>query len=143
MNRSRSTITREVNKWVQSHRDKYAAELAHWYAKEDYLNKRNTDKISTYKRLRLYVYRRLLSEWTPEQIAGKLKLEYPNDPIMSISQESIYRNIYTQLQASLYKKLIKLLVRKKLDVDPLKKDGELEAKSSTRSVLTIDLSIFY
>ena len=110
-----------MNKWVQSDRDKYSAELAHWNAKDDYLNKRNTDKISNHKKLRFYVYKGLLSQWTPEQIAGKLKLDYPNDPIMSISHESIYRYIYTQPQASLNKKLIKLLVRKKTRRRPAKK----------------------
>lgn len=113
LNRSRSTITREVNKWVQTDGDNYSAELANWNAKDDYLNKRNTDKISIHKKLRIYVFKGLLSQWTPEQIAGKLKLEYPNDPIMSISHESIYRYIYTQPQARLNKKLINLLVRKK------------------------------
>ena len=113
LNRSRSTITREVNKWVQTDKDKYAAELANWNAKDDYLNKRNTDKISIHKKLRVYVFKGLLSQWTPEQIAGKLKLDFPNDPIMSISHESIYRYIYTQPQARLNKKLINLLVRKK------------------------------
>ena len=121
LNRSRSTITREVNKWVQSDSDKYAAELAHWCAKQDYLNKRNTDKISNHKRLRRYVFRALLSQWTPEQIAGRLKNDFPNDPIMSISHESIYRYIYTRPQASLNKKLIKLLVRKKTRRRPPKK----------------------
>lgn len=121
LNRARSTITREVNKWVQSDKDKYSADLAHWNAKDDYLNKRNLDKISIYKRLRFYVYKGLLSDWTPEQISGKLKLEYPNDPIMSISHESIYRYIYTRPQASLNKKLIKLLVRKKTRRRPSKK----------------------
>ena len=109
LNRARSTITREVNKWVQSDRDKYSSNLAHWIAKDDYLNKRNTDRISTHQKLRFYVYKGLLSEWTPEQIAGKIKLEYPNDPIMSISHESIYRYIYTHPQASLNKKLIKTI----------------------------------
>ncbi len=113
LNRARSTITREVNKWVQSDKDKYSAELANWNAKDDYLNKRNTDKISIHKKLRIYVFKGLLLQWTPEQIAGKLKLEYPNDPIMSISHESIYRYIYTYPQARLNKKLINLLVRKK------------------------------
>lgn len=113
LNRARSTITREVNKWVESDKDKYSAELANWNAKDDYLNKRNTDKISIHKKLRIYVFKGLLLQWTPEQIAGKLKLEYPNDPIMSISHESIYRYIYTQPQARLNKKLINLLVRKK------------------------------
>ncbi|CAM1363254.1 IS30 transposase; CP4-6 prophage [Tenacibaculum soleae] len=121
LNRSRSTITREVNKWVQTDKDKYSAELANWNAKDDYLNKRNTDKISIHKKLRIYVFKGLLSQWTPEQIAGKLKLDFPNDPIMSISHESIYRYIYTQPQARLNKKLINLLVRKKTRRRPTKK----------------------
>ncbi len=37
LNRSRSTINREVNKWVQSDKDTYAAELANWNAKDDWL----------------------------------------------------------------------------------------------------------
>lgn len=113
LNRARSTISREINKWVQDKTHKYNADLAHWCAKDDYLNKRNLDKISTYKSLRYYVFKGLLNQWTPEQIAGRLKQQYPNDPIMSISHESIYRYIYTQPQARLNKKLIKLLVRKK------------------------------
>ena len=121
LNRSRSTITREVNKWVQTDKDKYSAELANWNAKDDYLNKRNTDKISIHKKLRVYVFKGLLSQWAPEQIAGKLKLDFPNDPIMSISHESIYRYIYTQPQARLNKKLINLLVRKKTRRRPPKK----------------------
>ena len=121
LNRARSTISREVNKWVQSDKNKYSADLAHWNAKDDYLNKRNLDKISTYKPLKFYVYKGLLSNWTPEQIAGRIKEKYPNDPIMSISHESIYRYIYTHPQASLNKKLIKLLVRKKTRRRPSKK----------------------
>lgn len=113
LGRSRSTIGREVNKWIQSKKDNYDAELAHWCAKEDYLNKRNLDKISTYKSLKFFVYRGLLSNWTPEQISGRLKELFPNDPIMSISHEAIYRHIYTRPQARLNKKLINLLVRKK------------------------------
>ena len=113
LGRTRSTIGREVNKWVQKKQDNYDAELAHWCAKEDYLNKRNLDKISTYPLLKFFVYSRLLSNWTPEQISGRLKELYPNDPIMSISHEAIYRHIYTRPQARLNKKLINLLVRKK------------------------------
>lgn len=121
LGRSPSTIGREVNKWVQTKKDNYDAELAHWCAKEDYLNKRNLDKISTYSLLKFFVYRGLLSNWSPEQISGRLKELYPNDPIMSISHEAIYRHIYTRPQASLNKKLIKLLVRKKTRRRPHKK----------------------
>lgn len=121
LNRARSTIGREINKWVQNKEDNYNAELAHWNAKDDYANKRNRDKISTHSLLRFFVYKGLLSNWTPEQISGRLKELYPNDPIMSISHEAIYRHIYTHPQASLNKKLIKLLVRKKTRRRPSKK----------------------
>lgn len=113
LGRSRSTIGREINKWIQTKKDIYDAELAHWCAKEDYLNKRNLDKISTYPLLKIFVYRGLLSNWTPEQISARLKELFPNDSIMSISHEAIYKHIYTRPQARLNKKLIKLLVRKK------------------------------
>ena len=82
LNRSRSKISREVNKWVINKADKYNADLANWCAKDDFLNKRNTDKISTHKKIRFYIFKRLLSGSTPEQIAGRLKLEYPNNVII-------------------------------------------------------------
>jgi len=121
LKRSRSTISREINKLVIKPNDKYDAVLSHWCAKDDYLNKRNLDKISTYNKLKIFVYKGLLSEWTPEQISGRIKELYPNDPIMSISYEAIYKHIYTRPQASLNKKLIKLLVRKKTRRRPNKK----------------------
>ena len=121
INRSRSTVSREVNRLGANPKVDYDAYLAHWSAKEVYLNKRNFDKISTCKKLRIYVFRGLLLNWTPEQIAGRIKEDYPNDPMMSISHESIYRYIYTHPQASLNKKLIKLLVRKKTRRRPPKK----------------------
>ncbi|MEI6865025.1 helix-turn-helix domain-containing protein, partial [Flavicella sp.] len=63
LNRARSTISREVNKWVEKKTDKYDADLAHWCVKQDYLNKRNLDKISTYSLLKFFVYKGLLSNW--------------------------------------------------------------------------------
>ena len=109
LNRNRSTITREVNTWVRKPSDKYYATIADFFAKQDYLNKRNKDKINTYKRLKLFVYKGLLSGFSPEQIGGRIKVLYPNDPIMSISHEAIYQHIYKHRQSYLGKKLIKLL----------------------------------
>lgn len=109
LKRNRSTITREVNNWVRKPSDKYDAIIAYFFAKEEYLNKRNLDKINTYKRLKCFVYRGLLSKFSPEQIAGRIKVLYPNDPIMSISHEAIYQHIYKHRQSYLGKKLIKLL----------------------------------
>ena len=113
LNRSRSTVTREVNRWVTEPSETYDAYMANWWAKEEYLGKRNFDKISKTSKLRYYVYKGLLSNWTPEQISGRIKKQYPNNSMMSISYEAIYRHIYTRPQASLNKKLIQLLTRKK------------------------------
>jgi transposase, IS30 family len=109
LNRARSTITRELNKWITKPHHKYNAELAHWCAQDDYLNKRTLDKISTYLRLKIYVYRGLLNGWSPEQISGEIQLKYPNDPVMRISYEAIYMHIYRHRQARMNKKLIALL----------------------------------
>jgi len=116
LGRNRSTITRELNKWVskkeslRSHpANCYKAELSHWCAEDDYLNKRNLDKISKYSSLRIYVYRGLLNKWSPEQIAGRIKDDYPLDPVMRISYEAIYMFIYKHSQAKTNKKLIALL----------------------------------
>lgn len=109
LNRSRSTITNELKKWLIKPTDTYSAELAHWYATTINSTKRTQDKINTYKSLKIYVYRGLLNGHSPDQIAGSIKLLHPNDPIMSISYEAIYQHIYRHRQSKLGKKLIKLL----------------------------------
>lgn len=109
LKRSRSCITRELKKWIVKPTDRYKADLAHWAAEDDYLNKRNLDKISTHKSLRWYVYRGLLEGWSPEQISGKIKKDYPGNCIMSISYEAIYAHIYKPPKRNLNKKLIALL----------------------------------
>ena len=41
-----------------------------------------------------YVLEKLREGWSPEQISGRLKQEYPEDPSRWICQETIYRFIY-------------------------------------------------
>jgi transposase, IS30 family len=109
LNRNRSTITNEVNLWIVKPTDNYNAELAHWYALETNKSKKAEDKINSHPKLKMFIYRSLLKGTSPELMAGQIKILYPNDPIMSISYESIYKHIYRHRQTSLGKKLIKLL----------------------------------
>ena len=109
LNRNRSTVTNEVNLWVIKPTDSYNAEIAHWYALETNKSKRAEDKINSHPKLKMFVYRSLLKGTSPELMAGQIKLLYPNDPVMSISYESIYKHIYRHRQTSLGRKLIKLL----------------------------------
>lgn len=109
LNRNRSTITNEVNLWVMKPTDIYNAELAHWCALQTNKSKRAEDKINSYPKLKMFVYRSLLKGTSPELMAGQIKILYPNDPVMSISYESIYKHIYRHRQTALGRKLIKLL----------------------------------
>lgn len=109
LKRNRATITREVNLWVINPEDNYKADIAHWYALEANKFKHSSDKINDNPKLKIYIYRNLILGTSPELIAGRLKFLYPNDPIMSISHESIYKHIYRHRQSRLGRKLIKLL----------------------------------
>lgn len=44
-------------------------------------------------------------DWSPEQIAGWLKNEFPDDGAMQVSHESIYRSLFVQTRGSLRKEL--------------------------------------
>jgi transposase, IS30 family len=46
-----------------------------------------------------YVTRQLREGWSPDQIAGRLKLEHPDDPHWRVCAETIYRWIYRPDQA--------------------------------------------
>jgi IS30 family transposase len=110
LNRNRSTITRELKIWIKKPGDMYDANFADWCAHDDYLNKRNLDKISAHNALKRYVYRGLLKGYSPELIAGQIKLHYPNNSIMTISYEAIYTHIYNHNEGKLKRKLIALLL---------------------------------
>ena len=49
--------------------------------------------------------RRWASAWSPEQIANRLPIDFPDDPSMRISHESIYRALYVQGRGALRREL--------------------------------------
>src|SRR4051812_49339659 len=51
------------------------------------------------------VAEKLARRWSPQQIAGWLKLTYPDDPEMHVSHESIYRTLFVQSRGALRKEL--------------------------------------
>jgi IS30 family transposase len=52
---------------------------------------------------------KLRQRWSPEQIAGWLKREYPNDENYQVSHETIYRSLFIQARGALKKELIQHL----------------------------------
>lgn len=49
--------------------------------------------------------RRWSKAWSPEQIAHRLRIDYPMDPIMRISHEAIYQSLYIQGRGALRREL--------------------------------------
>ena len=57
---------------------------------------RKKRKMNIHEPLKQYVLKQLDQLWSPEQIAKRLKILYPNDMAMQISHESIYSYLYVQ-----------------------------------------------
>ena len=56
--------------------------------------------------LRRVVATKLKDDWSPGQISGWLVPEYPDDPTMRISAETIYRSLFIQARGVLEKELL-------------------------------------
>ena len=58
------------------------------------------------RKLRNIVASKLILDWSPEQISGWLKTEYPDDESMRVSHETIYRSLFIQARGVLKKELM-------------------------------------
>ena len=63
-------------------------------------------RLATHPTLQHIVATKLMCEWSPEQIAGWLKQEFPDQGTMRISHETIYRSLFIQARGVLKKELI-------------------------------------
>lgn len=50
--------------------------------------------------------RRWVQGWSPEQIAERLKVDFPDDASMRISHEAIYQALYVQGRGALKRELV-------------------------------------
>ena len=102
LGRSPSTISREVA--GNGGRRRYratAADQAAWAR----ATRPKACKLATNPVLAGIVTEKLQHRWSPQQIAGWLKLTYPDDPGMHVSHESIYRTLFVQSRGALRKEL--------------------------------------
>jgi transposase, IS30 family len=47
--------------------------------------------------------------WSPQEISARLRLEYPDDPMMQVSHEAIYHSLYVQGRGELRRELTRCL----------------------------------
>jgi transposase, IS30 family len=115
--RSASTVSREVtrNRGRQNYRASKAEEAALTRGQRP-----KPAKLTICERLRVEVAERLKSNWSPQQISRFLKEEYPGQPSMQVSHETIYLSLYVQGRGLLRKELAKHLRRRHLIRQPKK-----------------------
>jgi hypothetical protein len=62
--------------------------------------------LAIHVKLQKIVASKLILDWSPEQISGWLKNQYPDDESMRVSHETIYRSLFIQARGVLKKELI-------------------------------------
>jgi len=63
-------------------------------------------RLTTNPELRYLVAGKLSAYWSPEQISGWLKQQFPTDSSMRVSHETLYRTLFVQARGALKKELI-------------------------------------
>lgn len=108
LGRSHTTIAREINRC--GGRTRYRAHAADREASSRARRPRRT-KLELCGELRRVIEERLREDHSPEQIAGWLRLAYPDNEAMQVSHETIYRALYVQGRGALRRELTRHLRR--------------------------------
>jgi IS30 family transposase len=105
--RSPSTVSRELRRNADR-QGQYRATSAHAHA---YCRaaRPKPAKLATNVALRERVERDLQNRYSPEQVVGRLRREFPDDPGMWVSHETIYQSLYVQSRGALRRELTKCL----------------------------------
>jgi IS30 family transposase len=80
-------------------------------------------KLARSAQLRAEVERRLELRWSPQQIAARLVIDYPDDPEMRVSHETIYQSLFVQARGALRKELTGCLRTGRAQRRPLRRSN--------------------
>jgi IS30 family transposase len=103
LDRAASTVSREITR--HGGRPGYRAHAADSQAWESALRPKRC-LLAVNRKLRNIVASKLILDWSPEQISGWLKTQYPDDESMRVSHETIYRSLFIQARGVLKKELM-------------------------------------
>jgi transposase, IS30 family len=107
LGRTQSVISREITR--NGGRDGYRVHAAQ-QRYETLKSRPKERKLEKNKRLHDTVAEKLRDDFSPEQISGRLKEDYPDDPGMHVSHETIYQELFLQARGELRTQL-KLALR--------------------------------
>ena len=103
LSRATSTVSREVAR--HGGRSVYRASEADSEAWES-ARRPKLCLLAIHEPLREIIVTKLILDWSPEQVSGWLKSQYPKDESLRVSHETIYRSLFIQARGVLKKELI-------------------------------------
>ena len=104
LGRARSTVSRELRRNADCRDGGYRATTAHALAYER-AGRPKPAKLATNLALRELVQDDLTCRYSPEQIAGRLRRQFPDDREMWVSTETIYQSLYVRSRGALKREL--------------------------------------
>jgi IS30 family transposase len=110
LDRAVSTVSREVAR--HGGRSEYRGNAADEQAWKSALRPKPC-RLALHEQLQEIVESKLLLDWSPEQISGWLKTQYPSDESLRVSHETIYRSLFIQARGVLKKELLARLRSKR------------------------------
>ncbi len=111
LNRAPSSISREICQSGVVELKYYRAIFAQHQSNKTRHKLRKNRKLASNALLRKFVLSHLTKNWSPEQIAKRLIVLYPDDMSMRISHETIYSYIYVLPRGTFKRRLISYLRR--------------------------------
>ena len=120
LGRVTSTVSREVER--NGGRGRYRAVAAQRQTRWRCRRPRGR-KLNHNRRLRAFVVSGLAQRWSPQQISVRLRQEFPDDPSMRVSHETIYQALFCQTRGELRNELVAAL-----------RSGRTQRRSRTRPV---------
>jgi IS30 family transposase len=126
LGRAASTVSREVRRNSLGRR-RYRALAAQGQAQHRAARPKPA-KLAQNAVLRAWVQDKLEQRWSPGQISVMLRREFPDDPGMRVSHETIYQSIYVQGRGALRRELAACLRTGRALRKPRRKEGERRGK---------------
>jgi IS30 family transposase len=102
--RDPATVSRELARNAAARTGRYEPERAHAIAVRRRRRPKRR-KLAGDERLRGWAQQRLNEGYSPEQVAGRLPVEFPHDGSMRISHETIYQALYVRAAGQLRREL--------------------------------------
>jgi transposase, IS30 family len=137
LGRSPSTISREARRNAHPESGAYRPHAAQRRA-DARRPRPKPSKIGSRPQLRDYIQARLGRKWSPEQISNTLRKDFPGQPEMHVTHETIYQALYVQGRGELRRELARSLRTGRARRVPRRNPGARQPRFATPMVMISD-----